>query len=101
MDVSIVGVSAMSQIRTVVSAEPDARRMPAGEKASAMAVEEMKLALEAAHAEVEGITKEAKTRSELLLKEAELKAKDLMVDAPTPVSEAQLKELGIAVRHER
>ncbi|MCU1310809.1 MAG: aspartyl-tRNA synthetase [Candidatus Angelobacter sp.] len=28
-------------------------------------------------------------------------AKDLMVDAPTPVSEAQLKELGIAVRHER
>ncbi len=37
--------------------------------------------LEAAHAEVEGITKEARTRSELLLKEAELKAKDLMVGA--------------------
>ena len=26
------------------------------------------------------------------------KADDLMVDAPTPVSERQLKELGIAVR---
>ena len=26
------------------------------------------------------------------------KAVDLMVDAPTPVSEAQMKELGIAVR---
>jgi aspartyl-tRNA synthetase len=26
------------------------------------------------------------------------KAQDLMVDAPTPVSEAQLKELGITVR---
>ncbi|MDO8433109.1 MAG: ribonuclease Y [Candidatus Binatus sp.] len=37
--------------------------------------------LEAAHAEIEGITKEAKTRSELLLKEAELKAKDLLVGA--------------------
>ena len=37
--------------------------------------------LEAAHAEVEGITKEAKTRSELLLKEAELKAKDMLVGA--------------------
>ncbi len=37
--------------------------------------------LEAAHAEIEGITKEARTRSELLLKEAELKAKDLLVGA--------------------
>jgi ribonuclease Y len=37
--------------------------------------------LEAAHAEVEGITKEAKTRSELILKEAELKAKDMLVGA--------------------
>jgi aspartyl-tRNA synthetase len=26
---------------------------------------------------------------------------DLMVDAPTPVSEAQLKELGIAIRKTR
>ncbi len=37
--------------------------------------------LEAAHAEAEAVTKEAQTKSGLLVKEAELKAKDLMVGA--------------------
>jgi len=37
--------------------------------------------LEAAHAEAEQTTKEARTKSGLLLKEAELKAKDLIVGA--------------------
>src|SRR5258708_8392327 len=37
--------------------------------------------LEAAHAEAEQTTNQARTKSELLLKEAELKAKDLVVGA--------------------
>ena len=37
--------------------------------------------LEAAHAEAEAVTKEAQTKSELFVKEAELKAKDLIVGA--------------------
>jgi cell division septum initiation protein DivIVA len=37
--------------------------------------------LEAAHAEAEETIKEARTRSDLVVKEAELKAKDLIVGA--------------------